>query len=244
MPILADMQRLEPGGKVRLYELDATRIGGDLLRFHPYPQSGSIWWQDNEYTAWAVQIEGIERSAQGTAPRPRLTVGNIGMGSDGEPIAGIVSAMCIALDDLIGADVIFRCTLAQYLDDCNFQEGNPSADATEEFPPELWKIEQKNAENPDNVEFLLVSPLDFDNVRLPRRQIMANVCSWLGIGGSGYRGPDCGYTGALYFDRQDNPVSDPALDRCRGLLCSCKKRWGENEELPFGSFPGADLTRV
>lgn len=244
MPILADMQRLEPGGKVRLYELDATAIGGDLLRFHPYSQSGPIWWQGNEYTPWALQVEGIERSAQGTAPRPVLTVSNIGMGSDGEPIPGIVSAMCIALDDLIGATMLFRCTLAQYLDARNFAGGNSTADPAEEFPPERWMIEQKNTETPETVEFMLVSPLDFDNVRLPRRQIMANVCGWLGIADSGYRGPDCGYTGARYFDRQDKPVADPALDRCRGLLCSCKLRWGENEELPFGSFPGADLTRV
>ena len=79
-------------------------------------------------------------------------------------------------------------------------------------------------------------------MQLPRRQIVANVCMWLMIGG--YRGPNCGYTGAAMFDREDNPVADPSLDKCGGRLSSCKCRFGTNNPLPFGSFPAADLVRT
>ena len=42
--ITYDVQTLEPGALVELLELDATVIGGDLLRFHGYTQVGSVWW--------------------------------------------------------------------------------------------------------------------------------------------------------------------------------------------------------
>ena len=37
----------------------------------------------------------------------------------------------------------------------------------------------------------------------------------------------------------DNTVTTLAQDVCAKRLSSCKKRFGENGELPFGSFPGA-----
>ncbi|WP_454711585.1 phage minor tail protein L [Cupriavidus nantongensis] len=118
---------------------------------------------------------------------------------------------------------------------------NPEADPDEQLPTELWYIEQKTSETNEGVTFELASALDFSGEQLPRRQIVANVCLWLTIGG--YRGPNCGYTGTAYFDRNDNPVADPALDRCGGRLSSCKRRFGDNNPLPFGSFPAADLIR-
>ncbi|MDB0543362.1 phage minor tail protein L, partial [Ralstonia solanacearum] len=42
MKITADIQRLEPGALVELFELDATAVGGDMRRFHGYAQVGSI----------------------------------------------------------------------------------------------------------------------------------------------------------------------------------------------------------
>ncbi|EHM37547.1 hypothetical protein HMPREF0454_04721, partial [Hafnia alvei ATCC 51873] len=39
------------------------------------------------------------------------------------------------------------------------------------------------------------------------------------------------------------PVDDPSQDKCGGLLSDCKKRFGENNPVPFGGFPGAALIR-
>src|SRR3546814_2911663 len=50
----------------------------------------------------------------------------IGIDSDGNPIPGVISSLCIALDDLVGARLIVRETLAHYLDTENFPEGNRS----------------------------------------------------------------------------------------------------------------------
>ncbi|MDR3427936.1 phage minor tail protein L [Silvimonas sp.] len=232
MSITADVQRLEPGALIELFELDATAIGGDLLRFHGYTQTGPIWWQGNEYGPWPIQADGFAITSEGQQPTPTLSVGNVD---------GSISALCIYLDDLAGARLVRHRTLGQYLDARNFPEGNPDADPAQELPPDIWFVEQKTSETGETVSFELASALDFNGVQLPRRQIVANVCSWLAIGG--YRGPYCGYTGNLYFDRKGNPVDDPALDKCGGCLSDCKKRFGENNELSFGSFPAADLIR-
>ncbi|OAI63579.1 tail protein [Ralstonia solanacearum] len=233
MKITADIQRLEPGALVELFELDATAVGGDMRRFHGYAQVGSIWWAGNEYGPWPIEATGFERTGQGQQPAPRLAVGNVD---------GSISALCLYTADLVGAEVRRRRTLGRFLDARNFPEGNPEADPAEELPVEVWFVEQKTAETKETVEFELSSALDFNGVQLPRRQIVANVCGWLMVGG--YRGPECGYTGAAMFDRDDNPVGDPSLDRCGGRLSSCKCRFGVNEPLPFGGFPAADLIRT
>lgn len=241
MRIYADVQKLEVGDLVELYELDATPIGGTLQRFHGYTQVGPIWWQGNQYDPWAITAEGFEQVGDGQQPTPTLSVGNIGADAEGKPIAGVISSLCIVLDDLVGAWVRVRRTLGSYLDAKNFPEGNPTANPAEELPAEVWIVQQKTAETAEVVEFQLSSALDFGGQQLPSRPILAGVCSWLRKGG--YRGPYCGYTGSRMFDLAGNPVTDPARDRCSGLMSDCKKRFGEYEPIAFGGFPSADLIR-
>ena len=156
-------------------------------------------------------------------------------------MAGVISSLCVHLDDLVGARVVARRTLGRYLDAANFPEGNPSADPREELPPEIWIVQQKTLETAQVVEFTLASALDFNGQKLPDRPIIAGVCAWLRKGG--YRGPYCGYTGGRMFDLNGNRVTDPTLDRCSGLMSDCKKRFGEYEVINFGGFPSADLIR-
>ncbi len=241
MGINADVQKLEVGSEIRLFELDASNIGGTILRFHGHSQVDPIWWQGKQYDPWAIEAEGFEQTGEGQQPTPTLRVGNIGRQEDGTPIVGVISALCLALDDLVGARVIVRRTLGKYLDARNFPEGNPTASPDEQFPDEIWIVQQKTAETAESVEFELSSALDFSGQMLPARQIIAGVCGWLTIGG--YRGTYCGYTGSRMFDIQGNPVSDPTLDRCSGLLSDCKKRFGEYEVINFGGFPSADRIR-
>lgn len=232
MALLADIQSLEPGGRVKLYELDATAIGGELYRFHGYAQSAPIWWQGNEYSPWPITAEGFAMTGSGAGASPTLTVGNVG---------GFITALCLYLDDLAGAVLTRRQTLAHYLDAANFEGGNPEADPLEELPPEVWFIECRSGETKEAVTFELSSPTDYNGVQLPARQIVANVCSWLVRGG--YRGPYCGYNGPPVADEDDIITTDAALDRCGGRVGSCKLRFGEHGELPYGSFPAAGLVR-
>ncbi|TQU80472.1 phage minor tail protein L, partial [Xanthomonas perforans] len=49
MSILADIQTLEPGARVTVFELDATALGADSLLFHAHLQSTPIVWQGQVY---------------------------------------------------------------------------------------------------------------------------------------------------------------------------------------------------
>ncbi|MEK6294162.1 MAG: phage minor tail protein L [Paraburkholderia tropica] len=221
MTITADVQQLEPGRLIELFEVDCTAIGGDMLRFHEHLQTGSIWWQGNEYKPWPIQVSGFKRTSDAQQPTPTLTVGDIN---------GTISALCVYLDDLVGASVRRRRTLSKYLDAVNFPDGNPTADPDAEMFPEIWRVEQKSNEQPGlQVEFTLASPLDFGGQQLPARQIVP-ICQWK------YRDANCGYTGIAYFDANDQPVTDPALDRCSMKTSGCECRFGVNNPLPFGGF--------
>jgi lambda family phage minor tail protein L len=228
MAITADIQQLTPGRLIELFDLDATSIGGQMARFHAHLSAGAITWQGNAYSPWPVTAEGFQRTSTGAAPTPTLKVGNVD---------GSISSLCLALADLVGAQVTRRRTLSKYLDAVNFPEGNPSADPNEEMPPEVWLIERKSHEDNETVEFELSSPLDFEGEQLPRRQIIPNICSWE------YRSAECSYTGPAVADANDQPTDDPSKDVCSKGLNGCKLRFGANNPLPFGGFPAAGLVR-
>ncbi|NID06659.1 phage minor tail protein L [Luteibacter jiangsuensis] len=235
MTIFADIQTLEPGAWVELFEIDARPItnggAGDILRFHGYTQVGPIIWQGLTYEPWPIATQGFKIDPD-QPPVPTLAVGNVN---------GRITALCLAFQDLVGARLTRHRTLGKYLDAVNFPGGNPTADPEQEVAPELWFIERRSAEDSTQVTFELSSPMDFGGRQLPRRQIIANVCSWLAIGG--YRGPYCGYTGPAVAKADDTPTDDPVLDMCSGRLVGCGLRFGPDAELPYGSFPAATLIK-
>ncbi len=192
----------------------------------------SIWWQGNEYAAWPVQIEGIEASTSGSGAQPKLTVANLD---------GSITALCLAYDDMLQAVVTIHDTLAQYLDARNFAGGNATADATQE-KLQVFYIDSKSMETNISVEFTLSSPMDLQGLMIPTRQLHS-LCTWC-IRGKYRSGDGCDYAGTNYFDKHGNPVSDPSLDVCNGTLnTGCKPRFGANNELPFGGFPGTSLIK-
>ncbi|MBM9912439.1 MULTISPECIES: phage minor tail protein L [Stenotrophomonas] len=229
--ITADAQQLEPGGRITVFELDASSFGADQLFFHAHLQSGVITWQGQEYGPWPIEASGFERTSD-QPPNPKLRVSNID---------GRITAMCLLFDDLVGARVIRRQTLAKYLDAANFEEGNPTADHAEHFPDEVWFIERKIGEDKQTVEFELTTAIDLNGEQLPGRQIIAGMCGWLVRGG--YRGPYCGYNGPAVADGDDVATDDPARDQCGGRVRSCKMRFGQDKPLPYGGFPAAGLLR-
>jgi lambda family phage minor tail protein L len=227
MSINADIQTLEPGELIQLFDLDATAIGGDLLHFHGHMHVGPIWWQGNEYSAWPIEATDFEMTSDAQQPTPKLSVGNID---------GSITAMCIYLDDLVGAQLTRRRTFGKYLDSLNFPDGNIFADPAQELPQEVWVVQRKSSEDNTAVEFELSSPLDFSGVQIPARVVQANNCPWA------YRGLECGYFGGAIADTNDQPVTDISLDRCGKRLGSCQLRFGQYQPLRFGGFPAADLT--
>lgn len=250
MSLNSDYQKLEPGNEIRLYEVDGTAFGvDDVLRFHSHniahtPEeisaaggdeaklpAKSIWWQGMEYSAWPCQVEGIEASTSGSGAQPKLSVANLDSS---------ITALCLAYDDLLQAKVSIHDTLAQYLDAENFPAGNPTADPTQE-KLKVFYIDSKDIETDEAVEFTLSSPMDLQGLMIPTRQLHS-LCTWC-IRNKYRSGDGCDYAGSRYFDKNNIPVDDPSQDVCNGTLRACKLRFGENNELPFGGFPGTSLIR-
>jgi lambda family phage minor tail protein L len=229
--ITSEIQKLAPSAVVEMFVLDTTNIGGDVYRFHAGTNGlrQRLVWQGETYEPFPVQVTGFEFNGSGQMPRPKMVVANV---------TGLITAMVLLYQDLLGAKLTRKRTLARYLDAVNFPGGtNATADATAEFQDDIFFIDRKTLENRDVVEFELAAAFDLNGVKLPRRQVIQNVCPWK------YRGAECSYTGTTYFDVNDNPVGTLALDVCGKRLASCEKRFGANNELPFGGFPAAGLIR-
>lgn len=105
----------------------------------------------------------------------------------------------------------------------------------------VFYIDAKSSETNEVVEFTLSSPMDLQGQMIPTRQLHS-LCTWC-IRNKYRTGDGCDYAGTNYFDKNNNPVSDPSLDECNGTLTACKLRFGENNELSFGGFHGTSLIR-
>lgn len=221
MSINEDIQKLEPGALVDLWELDGAPAGGGVAFFQAISAS-PVLWQGNSYVPWPIEATGFARTSD-QQPFPTLRVGDVD---------GSIGLLCALHDDMVGAVLIRHRTFAKYLD------GQPGADPTQEFPPERWFVDRKAHEVPGEfVEFELSSVLDFSGVMIPRRQIIANQCPWT------YRGDGCFYDGPPVATVMDQPTSDPLLDDCGRRPSSCKLRQWPDGVMNFGGFPGAGLLR-
>ena len=229
-----ELSKLSPSQIIELFEvhLDNTLHGStDVYRFHAGANAaitGNVVFNGNTYTRIPVKADGFEFTNTGTLPRPTLSISNI----DGTmtTLLLLVNATT-AGNDLGGAEVRRIRTLKKFLD------GESTADPNAKFPDERWYVDRKASESRDSVTFELASKFDLAGQKLPKRQVIANVCQWV------YRSSECSYTGSNYFDVNGNAVSTLAADVCGKRVESCKLRFGNTAELPFGSFPGAGLTK-
>jgi len=232
--VYADLSVLAPSAIIELFELrlDNTLHGSsNITRWHNGCNegiTGGIVWDGNTYSSFAIQAEGFEQTSTGSLPRPTLTVAN----TDGLITALILDVNAVTpYNDLTGAEVRRIRTLKRYLD------GEGTADPNAQWPVEIWYIDRKDVENRDVVKFELASKFDLAGQFVPKRQLIANVCQWE------YRSSECSYTGSNYFDEDDNSTGSLASDRCGKKVSSCKLRFGQNGQLPFGSFPSAGKVR-
>lgn len=109
-----DIQKPAPGAIIELFELDATAQGAaSVYRFVNWanPLGGDVVWRGQTYTRYPVEAEGFELSGRGALPRPKLRVANA---------TGLMGALAIELDDLLGARVTRWRTFVHYLDAANF----------------------------------------------------------------------------------------------------------------------------
>lgn len=266
MALNSDFQKLYVDGLITLFELDASKLGAGILRFHGHisyqdwqriyqtmdkslPTADDInltadktydigteklWmrnivWNGETFEPLALQVTGLEMNATGKASAPTLAMANNING-----VQGAISAYCYQFEDFAGAKLKVIRTLAKYLDDENFADGNASADPNES-KTQIWYIEQKTSENKQQVSFELSNPVDFEGQQIPARNI-TSYCEWCMSGN--YRGEECQYIGLQYFTDKNEPTDDPSKDKCRGDLEACRNR---NNQENFGGFAASNL---
>jgi len=231
MTINADIQQASAGQLVELFELDLNTIGiAEQYYFHNGVNElgADVVFDGITYIRLPIEADGFERSGNGKQARPTMRIANVD---------GLIGSLSRANGDLVRVKFIRRRTFLKYLDAVNFAGGvNPSADPNAAFDEDIFYIDRKSAENKLFVEWELASALDLDGVKLPRRQVIANICTWQ------YRSAECSYAGGAVAKIDDTPTTDLAQDKCGKRLTSCRLRFG-NGELPFGGFPSCNLTR-
>ncbi len=259
----SDLQKLSVTGLITLYELDATKLGAGIMRWH-----GHVSFEDWQYlfkfanksefadSTYKVNNTGTEDIVkrdliwQGNIYNPipiqseglemrgdgRASTPSLAIANNLNGLQGAISALCLRHEDFAGAKLTVINTMAKYLDAANFADGNPQA--ANEYRKQLWYVEQKTSENASAVTFELSNPVDFEGARIPSRDI-TSFCHWAVHGR--YRGQECGYTGTAMFTEDGTPTDDPSKDKCGARLSDCRLRFGDNNPLPFGGFPSSSL---
>ena len=119
---VSETQAINPGSLIELFELttDAALHGSaTTYRFHAGTNevnNGNIIWDGNTYIAIPLEADGF-KYANGQLPRPTLTISNV---------TNVITAILLNVNqvtpgnDLTGAIVKRRTTLARFLDAANF----------------------------------------------------------------------------------------------------------------------------
>ena len=200
MPVpTSSLQSVNPSPIIELFELTLDPVlhgtttiqdpnGNNIttIRFHnntkdkssaePAQLFDNIVWNGNTYYRMPIEATGFKYDPK-QLPRPTLTISNL------EIIAlniGNMSSVLNAVNqvtfanDLVGATLKRRRTLAEFLPSANFTGNNPygTPDETMEFDIQEFKIARKSIESRNIVSFELAAAIDDFNVKLPKRQFL------------------------------------------------------------------------
>tara|TARA_R110002020_G_scaffold243891_1_gene457462 strand:- start:6551 stop:8248 length:1698 start_codon:yes stop_codon:yes gene_type:complete len=166
----------------------------------------SIKYGGIDYQPLPIEASGFEYKGDGALPRPSIRISNLQ-----SRITGLLLGINQVTpgNDLNGAQVKRIRTLSRFLDSDNWQNGqnpygNSDASTSAQLPQEIYYIDRKVVENREFVEFELVSSLDLNGVKVPRRLAMQNLCQWE------YRSKECGYAGANEFTVEGTAIASVA----------------------------------
>jgi lambda family phage minor tail protein L len=175
----------------------------NILRFHNNVKAinSYIFWQGKTYFPAPIQAEGFDISSRGTLPTPVLRI--TAQKEEEIEALSILRRAVHKYGDIIGAKVTRIRTFAKYLDAKNFSDisqvdstqgayPSPFPDEYEpdpyaEFPRDVFYIERKSNENKVNLEYELSALIDVEGIKLPRRVVLSQKCSFA------YRGCGCFY---------------------------------------------------
>lgn len=218
----SDLQKQSVAAQVELWELELSSSSTayffsgldeslSQVRFRARGGGATI----NTYEALPIEGDGFSLQSDGPSARPTVTIANILTTFSGA-LQGLENK------DLLGKKLYRRRTLDKYLYDTD------TSDPAVEMPPQLYYIDRIAEESILHIKFELASPFDLAGIKLPKRVIMGNTCTWKYQG----RAPEvavqdrqgaCSWstTGLIningndrrvYFNRDDEPVVSISAD--------------------------------
>lgn len=236
--ITEHVQRLGLGKEIHLYEIDLSLFGEQNLYLTPGDENSTVHgvtFDGQLYSPYPIIASGFDVTVDGPLPRPTFTVANTN---------GILTALVLNNDDLVGATLTRRVTFAKFLDDGS--DPDPTAILTED----VYIVRRKIGDTPQRgtIGWELGAAIDLVDTYLPNRIAQRDFCDhtyrvWDGAAFD-YTNATCPYTGTVYRNAADAPCA-AADDVCsKRLTGGCKARFGANAELPFRGFPGIARYRV
>ena len=204
-----------------IYDIPKT---SDIIRFHGGVNEikKDVLWGGMPYRYLPFESEGFDLKTSGSLARPFLKLVNI---------KGFFSRYIKDKEDLIGSKIKRERTFLRFLDKDNFLNYDKdidywnsmgiSPDPMSKLDDQNWVINRKSSENKIFLEYELISPLDLENLKVPRRQVINNYCFWK------YRGKECGYSGPPVADANDAKFTSTLSDR---------GQWAEGINYTKGNF--------
>jgi lambda family phage minor tail protein L len=197
MSIITDIQSLEPGALVHLYEFEYSN--GTFAYFSPYNKADGTGIQLQDYSDYAsgtvrtynplpIEISGLETKQSGPIARPEITISLATDISTATTSTSFKLRLGNDFDSILGKKMIRRTTLAKYIKGGASYPGDTSAPI--EFSRQVWIFERIREFNKVGIKYELVSPFDLDGITLPKRQVVGNACPWV------YQGASPDYTEA------------------------------------------------
>ena len=176
---------LQPTALLELFRVYPDRVNkpNQWLGFHGGAiYSESILWQGFRYLPLSMESEGFDILGDGKLARPKIRVANQN---------NIITQLLQVHKDFKNASFIRKRVSVKFIDDENFEGGNPfgEADPKAELTDETWLMGRKTQESRLFVEFELNSPLDLESASVNPRSIVSKFCPWQ------YRGEGCRYQG-------------------------------------------------
>ena len=191
---ISELQGITPSAKIELFVMELVEgthypTGNPssvptTFRFHAGTNmntNANIIWQGNTYQKFPIVAEGFAFEGRGQIPRPNLTMSNLGGITRSGVVITVTDLMLIVNlttphNDLINTKITRLQVLASSLDAANFPNntnpfGTPNSN---ELPQEVFFIDRKQSESRNIVQFELVSRLDQQNKKLPKRQVTRN----------------------------------------------------------------------
>lgn len=230
-----ESQKLVVDSLVPLWDLDTTTIGGEsVYHFTDATLSGTtIQYNGITYSPIDYSFEGFEVQADGALQRPKISVSNV-LWSFAAPV--------LSLNNMTGAKITRTLTHMKYLD------GQPLANTSAHYPPEIYFIDRKSEHNKMKITFELKTILDIGGKKVPNR-IILRKCGfryreWDGdeFVNPAPEGLNCPYSGTNYYTSQ-GVATTAANDKCGKTVSDCRLRFGTTAVVPFYGFPGSGNLR-